>query len=646
MPSSRSAAISPGPQSLVPGTRRWMRRRAALVIGIVALVGQVLAVAIVQTSVAGADRTYRNPIRGSVPGGGVVESCADPTVIYGQEGEGRWYLYCTTDPLNDDDRMGDGSFRFHLIPMLSSADLVHWVYEGDAFDGRPSYGVGNAGLWAPEVVYHPESGNYLLYYTVTDTTLPGGGSAIGVASAPTPLGPWTHAGSPAVEPHGADCCGPDSRRWVFDPDVLRTEGQDYIYYGSYFGGISVRHLSEDGMTSDPVSQTNVAIANKFEGAEVVRHGGFYYLFASATNCCAGPLTGYSVFVGRSASPTGPFLDREGISLNDNEDPADATDGRAGGTVALSMNGNRWVGPGHNSVFKDFDGQWWTIYHAVNVKHPYFAGAVGFTKRPSLLDQLDWVDGWPIVRGGRFASDTRRPAPAAQPGWKTHAHLHLAPADRLGRPIRGATDQFNGSSLSGDWSWVRPPDPSTWTVGGGAFGMDTQAADLYVDSNNASVLTRPAPAGNYVVETKVRLSVPAEGCCFNYVQAGLVVYGSDDAFIKLATVSIWNTRQTEFAKEVPTAPEGFPRYGNTVVGPPGEWTWLRIVARTHSHGSVGGPYGGNRRFTAYTSHDGVTWTRGGTWAHHFGDGVQLGLVAMGGSGFRADFDYLRVNRVHR
>jgi arabinan endo-1,5-alpha-L-arabinosidase len=177
-------------------------------------------------------------------------------------------------------------------------------------------------------------------------------------------------------------------------------------------------------------------------------------------------------------------------------------------------------------------------------------------------------------------------------------------------------------------------------------MDTQAADLYVDSNNASVLTRPAPDGNYVVETKVRLSVPAEGCCFNYVQAGLVIYGSDDAFVKLATVSIWNTRQSEFAKEVAVVPAGYPRYGNTVVGPPGEWTWLRIVAREDVADSVGGAYGGTERYTAYTSHDGLTWTRGGTWTHQLGDDARVGLVAMGGSGFRADFAYVRASHVHR
>jgi arabinan endo-1,5-alpha-L-arabinosidase len=615
-----------------------VRRRVAAAAATAALVGQVVLAAAVPGAVAAASGTYRNPIAPTISGDGIVESCADPTVIYGQKGEGRWYLYCTTDPLNDDDRDSGGNLRFHLVPILSSADLVHWRYDGDAFTTRPSYAVANAGLWAPEIVFYPETGLYHLYYTVTDTTFPGGGSAIGVATSTSPTGPWTHASSPVVEPHAADCC-PDSRRWVYDPDVLRTDGQDYLYYGSYFGGVSVRHLSEDGFSTDAASQSNVAIPNKFEGTEVVPHGGYYYLFASATNCCAGPLTGYSVFVGRSTNPDGPFLDREGVSL---------TAGRTGGTVVLSMNGNRWVGPGHNTVFEDFDGQWWTIYHAVDVQDPYFEGAVGFTRRPALMDQLDWVDGWPVVRGGRFASDTPQQAPAAQPGSTTNAKLQLAARDSIGKRIAGASDEFNGTTLSGDWTWVRPPDPSTYRVVDGSFRMETQAADLFVDSNNASVLTRPAPDGNYVVETKVRVSVPAEGCCFNYVQAGLVVYGSDDAFIKLVDVSIWETRQTEFAKEVADVPDGYPRYGNTVVGPPGEWTWLRIVARTDDEpeDSVPGPYGGTERYTAYTSHDGVTWTRGGTWAHALGDGARIGLVAMGGSGFEADFDYVRVNATRR
>jgi arabinan endo-1,5-alpha-L-arabinosidase len=129
-----------------------------------------------------------------------------------------------------------------------------------------------------------------------------------------------------------------------------------------------------------------------------------------------------------------------------------------------------------------------------------------------------------------------------------------------------------------------------------------------------------------------LNVPAEGCCFNYVQAGLVIYGNDDNYIKLATVSIWETRQTEFAKELSPVPAGFPRYGNTVVGPPGEWTYLRIVKETA---------GGQELYRAYTSQNGVDWVRGGVWTHSLGSSARIGLVSMGGSGFTANFDYVHV-----
>jgi arabinan endo-1,5-alpha-L-arabinosidase len=605
--------------------RRWPRL-TQLVLALVAMLALSATASAAPASAPKRAGTYRNPLPIHIPGDGRVESCADPTVIYGQEHEDLWYMYCTTDPLNDKDRNASGDFIFHLIPMFSSTDLVNWTYRGDAFTTRPSYAAPNAGLWAPEIKYYPETGEYHLYYTVTETTFPGGGSAIGVATSDSPLGPWTHQSTPVVEPHPADCC-PDSRRWVFDPEVLRMPGPDYIYYGSYFGGISVRTLSEDGLTSDPASQTLVTIANRYEGPEVVYKNGYYYLFVSATDCCRGPLTGYSVFAGRSSSPLGPFVDREGVSL---------LAGRVGGTPVISMNGNRWVGAGHNTIFRDFDGQWWTIYHAVDRFDPYFEGAVGFTKRPALLDALDWINGWPTVRGGEWASDTPQHAPAAQPGDKTNYKTKLVRQDQPGRLIANRSDEFNGSALSPQWAWVRPPDPATYGLTGAAFRFDTQAADLFESSNNASVLVEDAPSGNYIVEARVRLNLPPEGCCFNYVQAGLVIYGNDDNFIKLAHVSIWETRQTEFAKELFPVPTGYPRYGNTVVGPPDEWTYLRIAKRS---------VGGDEHYTAYTSRDGRRWVRGGTWAHELGSQAGIGLVSMGGSGFVAEFDYVRVYRLN-
>jgi arabinan endo-1,5-alpha-L-arabinosidase len=561
--------------------------------------------------------TYTNPLPIQIPNDGLVESCADPTILRGQlSGDTNWYMYCTTDPLNDNDRTG-GDFNFHLIPMLRSSDLVNWIYEGDAFSQRPAWVASNAGLWAPEVKFL--NGQYYLYYTASDTVV--GGSAIGVATSASPLGPWVDSGTPAVEPHEAPCCA-GSRRWVFDPEVVDDNGQLYIFYGSYFGGVSARTLSSDGLHSDPASQVQIAIANRYEGTEIVQHDGYWYLFASATNCCNGPLTGYSVFAGRSENLLGPYVDREGYSL---------LQGRVGGTPVISMNGNRWVGPGHNSVFEDFSGQWWTVYHAVDRRDPYFEGAVGFTRRPVLLDALDWVNGWPTVRGGLWASDSSQPAPAAQPGSTTNYRMKSPPLDQPAELISLLSDEFNGS-LGSQWSWVREPAAGTYSISSETFDFDTQAADLFVDSNNASVLLEAVPDGNYIVEAKVRLNLPAEGCCFNYVQAGLVIYGDDDNFIKLAHVSIWETRQTEFAKELSPVPEGYPRYGNTVVGAPDEWTYLRIVRRTNKEGEV---------YTAYTSVDGVNWVRGGAWTHQLGSNAHIGLVSMGGSGFTANFDYVRV-----
>ena len=615
-------------KSLVGGSGRGSRRRRLSAIWL-ASVTALAGLAAMPPSVAAETESYRNPLTVRVPGDGRVESCADPSLIKGVR-DRYWYMYCTTDPLNDEDKTGS-DFNFHLVPQLRSQDLVHWTYVGDAFTVQPSWAEPTAGIWAPEIDYF--NGRYYLYFGVTDVRddvsgVPGCDSdnAIGVATSSSPLGPWVDSGAPVIEPrsNGEGC----NFFWTFDPEVITAaDGQRHIYYGSYYGGIQVRDLSADGLSAPAETAVQVAIPNRYEGAEVVRRGGYYYLFVSAANCCNGPLTGYSVFVGRSASPEGPFLDRSGQSF---------LAGRVGGTVALSMNGNRWVGPGHNSVFVDYEGQWWTVYHAVSRGDPYFAGTTDFTKRPVLLDPVDWIGGWPKVRAGRWASDITMPAPAAQPGETTEYSPLPVPNDRPGNPIEAASDEFSDGVLSSRWRWVRPPPAGTYGESGGQFRFEAQKADLYQGSNNASVLVRAAPHGSYMVETKVRLDLPAEGCCHNYTQAGLVIYDDDDNFVKLVHFSLWETRQTEFAKEI----SAHPRYGNTVVGPPGEWTWLRIVRRILDTGEL---------YTAYTSRDGVYWERGGTWTHRMGDNARIGLVSMAEPGdqeWTAWFEYVRVKRLYR
>ena len=660
-----TSARPPGPEPTT-SSRRGRRLIAPLATVAALLLGGAATAAASPTAAPASQprpvtATYENPLAPDIPGDGTVDSCADPMVIQGQDGEtidGEqvWYMYCTTDPLNDEDVDADGDPVFHRIPMNVSTDLVNWTYVGDAFplDGGdlPAWIDPTAAFWAPDVVYSSATDKYYLFTTVTETTAAGGGSdtcrgdsAIGVAVSDSPTGPWEWSDEPVIQPR-KDPGNPDpcAYFWTFDPDVLGDTVTDegILYYGSYYGGIFATEVTftETGVTAvteGTTDDTRITIGNRYEGANVVYRDGYYYLFASATNCCNGALTGYSVFVGRSTSPFGPFVDKEGNSF---------LDANVGGTPFLTMNGNRWIGTGHNSVFVDEGGQWWTVYHAVDQEDPFYAFDTGFTKRPALLDPVDWVNGWPVVNGGAMASDGRMPAPAAQEGERTRYRPVLVKPDEVNRVID--RDEFTGSTLDGDWSWADPKEQGEATVEDGLLRYEVEHADLYVDSDTASVLVRDAPSGDYVVETKVRLEgLPDEGCCFNYAQAGLVIYEDDDNFVKLTHTSIWETRQTEFAKELSDVPEGWSRYGNTVVGPTGEeWTYLRIVVERLTGAEQAEAGGDTERYTAYTSQDGVTWVRGGTWTHSLGDDALIGLVSMGATDqvttpITAEFDYVRV-----
>ncbi|MDZ5442950.1 family 43 glycosylhydrolase [Micromonospora sp. 4G57] len=353
-----------------------------------AVLGLVLATTASAPAVAGSgpDR-YRNPVSA-----GFADTFADPVVVRGDDG--LWYAYGTSDPLRE------GEKQAHRVPTARSADLVAWTYVGDAFapDQRPSWAAPGAAFWAPDV--RRIGDHWVMYVTVTDTTVSADtfDTAIGAATAPTPTGPWTFADAPVVAPRPG---GGGGYLWTIDPSQFTdVDGRNYLYFGSYYGGISVTELTADGLRAVGTPSL-VAVDNKFEGGYVLRHDGWYYLFASTANCCAGPATGYSVQVGRARAPRGPFVDRDGLRL-------DAS--RAGGTPVLTQNGNRWIGTGHNGFLTDLSGQDWIAYHAIDRADPYLDEPFGINERPMLLDRLDWIDGWPTVNAGAGPSEEPRPAP--------------------------------------------------------------------------------------------------------------------------------------------------------------------------------------------------------------------------------------------
>jgi arabinan endo-1,5-alpha-L-arabinosidase len=581
--------------------------------GLAPKLGGLLALALLAAmaaSPASAATTYRNPVSKTF-----ADTFADPAVIHAKDGW--WYAYGTTDPLREGERTA------HPIPIARSRDLVNWRHVGDVFGAgnRPAWAAGDAAFWAPDIRYL--DGRYVLYYVVTQTTVTPepNDNAIGVATAPTPTGPWTDSGGPVVGPRRGNSGDPGDFKWTFDPAELTTpDGARWLYYGSYYGGIFVTRLTADGLRAAG-EPTMVAIDNRYEGAYVVRRGRFYYLFASEANCCAGPTTGYSVFVGRSTSPLGPFRDRDGISL---------LESRVGGTLVISPNGNTWVGTGHNAIVTDAAGQDWFVYHAIDRRDPFLDEPYGINERPMLLDRLDWIDGWPTVRAGRWASQGPQRAPATTPGGGVPPVTEAAPPPHVGRLLPGYSDEFDDGVLDPAWSFAGAPSGEET---GGVYRWPTQAGDLVGPGATASALLRQPPDGPWTVQTKVAIDLGTDDVR-NFQQAGLVVFQTEDLFLRLSHVAIWNTRQTEFGKEMPFADRL--SWGGMAVGTPAPVTWLRISHRVD-------PANGEHEYRAASSRDGQHWTWGGVWTLPAGSRPRIGLVSQGGEGAVAEFDYVRVYR---
>ncbi|MFG1624355.1 family 43 glycosylhydrolase [Kribbella sp. NPDC049227] len=399
-----------------------------------------------------------NPITSSF-----ADTFADPSIIQGRDGY--WYAYATSDPL-----VANGPFG--LMHMARTKDFGSWQYLGTVFTDatKPAWAAPGSFFWAPDIRYF--GGRYVMYFTVTDTTANAGGDpAIGVATAPTPAGPWTATDGPVVAPR------PDGNGGflgTIDPALLTAaDGKRYLYYGGFNGGISVTELSPDGLHSVG-APTQVTIGDRYEGSYVVYRDGWYYFMGSSMNCCAGPTTGYSVFAGRSRSPRGPFLDKDGVAL---------TDSHVGGTTVITQNGNRWIGPGHHAFITDAAGQDHIVYHAIDRGTPWLTNPLGVNRRPMLIDRIDWIDGWPRTRAGLGPSEGPVPAPATGSG------LGIDSTDPAGG-VLGASRQ-PGDALGGPTASISGAAQTRQSAPGGSLRVE---ADVRLGNSFTTVL------GNEVVAT--------------------------------------------------------------------------------------------------------------------------------------------------
>ena len=374
---------------------------------------------------------YTNPVLG--------ENAPDPSVIRAQDGY--YYLFTTSTYLGDDPEP-------HVLPIYRSTDMADWEHVGDVFDEAPEWISTAEGAWAPDV--HFMNGQYYAYYSTSQAKAlprygsPAGAYAIGVATAPTPTGPWTDSGpsagpgyrsGPVVAPRWGWCTDPQDAGcydWVIDSHVYQgPDGTRYLYEGSYFGGNRLHELAEDGLAVQPGTAVQFGHQIRYEASYLYPHlvgrQRYYYLLASQSNCCEGANTPYSVVANRGNQPYGnlspdgarsSFTDHEGLPMEYaygppyqhavGEGPAVAPiwwnlAGEGGGFPTLKQNGNGVVGAGHQAVLADLAGQDWMYYHGVEEDDPWSdraGGTEGGLFRQLHLDRLDWTaEGWPVVDDG-------------------------------------------------------------------------------------------------------------------------------------------------------------------------------------------------------------------------------------------------------
>jgi arabinan endo-1,5-alpha-L-arabinosidase len=241
-------------------------------------------------------------------------------------------------PIHDPSRMvKDGSAWWIFatgtgIDVKLSPDKVHWYQRPQVFtNSQDPY-------WAPDMWNGRIHGQFYLFYSQPTAPFGTKGARIGVAVTKSLAKPaWTDLGTIIATSDDTDFN-------TIDPAP---------YY-------ELDPANPEVMISTP---TRIAGGNGFgiEASYPLYRNGWFYLFANWDLCCRGGLSNYKIVVGRSRSITGPYVDKDGIDMQN-----------GGGSMFMAGAGVE-IGPGHfgethiedgtNEVFNAF------TYHAYVPQSP-------------------------------------------------------------------------------------------------------------------------------------------------------------------------------------------------------------------------------------------------------------------------------------
>ncbi|MBE5938377.1 MAG: hypothetical protein E7265_10160 [Lachnospiraceae bacterium] len=198
---------------------------------------------------------------------------ADPDIDYF---DGKFWIFPTTDGYP-----GWSGTKFHA---WSSEDLVNWNDEGVIMElannnpGKNENGVQiasspwavNGSAWAPAI--EKKNDKYYFYYCGKDSS---GTSAIGVAQADSPAGPYEDLGEPLIT---VAMCRENqvAMGQAIDPSIFtEDDGTSYVTFGN--GNAAIVKLNEDMMSIDEQSLRQIDGLDEFrESVVVIKRDGKYH----------------------------------------------------------------------------------------------------------------------------------------------------------------------------------------------------------------------------------------------------------------------------------------------------------------------------------------------------------------------------------
>jgi xylan 1,4-beta-xylosidase len=406
---------------------------------------------------AGAQRpgVYENPV--------IAGDFPDPSVI--RVGQDYWATATS----------GEWAPEF---PILHSLDLVNWKVVSAVFRKRPIWAERN--FWAPEISEY--RGHYFVYYTARKK---GGPLCVAVASSVNPQGPYTDHGPLVCQDIGS----------IDAMSVVDERGERYLIWKEDGNSrnqptpLWAQKLSEDGtrlvgsrkelIRNDPKSWEGGVV----EGAFILRHRDWFYLFYSGNACC-GRRCNYALGVARSQKLLGPW----------EKNPSNP----------ILAENQTWQCPGHGSIVSDERGRDFLLYHAYKKSEEAF-----YIGREAMLDEVSWdSSGWPSINSGKGPS---KQAPSPLSILERHTPDSFF-------------DDFNSSTLKSSWQWPQENEPVIQFETEHEGRLILTSTNGEADDPTSAVLSQPVTSADYVATALINMSEMKTGAL-----AGLAAYsGRDDA----------------------------------------------------------------------------------------------------------------------